>query len=49
MGKEEQRNPETFFAGMTEEERQSLEAIAMDMWGLYILAVKACAACQDSL
>ncbi|MBE7446744.1 MAG: hypothetical protein HS132_16535 [Planctomycetia bacterium] len=25
---------------MTEEERQSLEAIAMDMWGPYILAVK---------
>ncbi|MBE7445527.1 MAG: transposase [Planctomycetia bacterium] len=36
MGKERTKETlETFFAGMTEEERQSLEAIAMDMWTLY--------------
>ena len=30
----------TFFAGMTQEQRQKLEAIAMDMWDPYIHAVK---------
>jgi transposase len=29
-----------FFSGMTEEQRQSLEAIAMDMWDPYIKAVR---------
>ncbi|MBE7446797.1 MAG: transposase [Planctomycetia bacterium] len=38
MGKERTKETlKTFFAGMTEEERQSLEAIAMDMWTLIYL------------
>lgn len=41
VGKERTREPlDAFFADMTHEQRQALEAIAMDMWDPYIPAVK---------